>query len=416
MMNKILGLLINNQLLPVVIKPLAPVPIAGPNINRASVDIGIGLIEHGGGLFDTWTQLAYKKPPEDLFGRIFWSAGVLGQLIISTFTFPAALGAFLLEESVQSAGMGAYILMSAKQYDLLSDYLPLYKAIINGSEVAAKTMATLNPVTGGAVIIYMQAAKLSEQAFEQVTNAKLLEQAKTDETARQKLLNSQQYGTLVIKSSPSDAEIYLDQTPLGLLTPETIKNVPAGKHFISLAKYNTKTEMYDAYTFNVTVKPAEKIEMMVRIPVGTKDDITDPNATDQETGPKLPDFITAEVRGESNYDGDTFTTTTSEKVRVLGIDAPEIGRPYADLAKEFLASKIIDHKLELRIQTHLPIDAYGRTLALVYYRDENISVSIVAAGLAKAFIAEDARYDDTRIREAERIAKERRIGIWSEIP
>ena len=74
---------------------------------KKSIDDAKELLSIGGDMFETWTSLAYQKPPNDILGRILWSAGVLGQLIISVFTFPAALGAFLLEESVQSYGMGA---------------------------------------------------------------------------------------------------------------------------------------------------------------------------------------------------------------------------------------------------------------------------------------------------------------------
>jgi endonuclease YncB( thermonuclease family) len=77
-----------------------------------------------------------------------------------------------------------------------------------------------------------------------------------------------------------------------------------------------------------------------------------------------------------------------------------------------MGGKLLDHKVDVKIQTHLPIDTYGRTLAVVTYRDENVAVSSIAAGLAKALIFDDATYDPTRYREAEVLAKTRKVGIW----
>jgi endonuclease YncB( thermonuclease family) len=94
------------------------------------------------------------------------------------------------------------------------------------------------------------------------------------------------------------------------------------------------------------------------------------------------------------------------------MDAPETGQPIADQSKDFMATKLLDHKVDIRIQTYLPIDTYGRTLAIATYRDENVAVSSIANGLARALIFNDATYDPTRYREAEAIAKSRKIGIW----
>ena len=385
-------------------------------IIKNNIRVGQALQEHGGGLFDTWTQLAYKEPPKDLFGRIFWSLGVLGQLVISVFTFPCALAAFLLEESVQSAGMGAYMLASAKDYESLVTYLEPYKAMIDGCEIGAKTMATLNPITGGAVIIYMQAARMSMGAFAQVTARQLQLQAEKDEKLRNQLLDDAKYGTINIKSTPTGARIFLDGIDTELETPETFKRLEAGKLMVDLLKEKPTTGETWAIKFNTTITPGKKKEMTIHIPKVKPAAEGTGKVEETPEEPKLPNFIKSEVKGDYAIDGDTFVTKTGEHIRLLGIDAPELGRPYADLAKELLNSKTADKTVELSIQTHLPIDAYGRTLALCYYRDENLSVTLVSAGLARAFIADDARYDPKRILEAERIAKERRIGIWSEIP
>jgi endonuclease YncB( thermonuclease family) len=374
------------------------------------------LMKHGEGLYETWTSLAYQDPPKDMFGRILWSFGVLGQLLISTFTFPAALGCFLLEEAVQTYGMGAYMLSTAKSYDTLDTYLDGYKHFIDAATTGTKTLASLNPMTGGAVLLYMSAATSSYTAFRDVCDKKLLEQAVTDEKALKKLLDSQKYGSLSIKSIPSDADIIINGVDTETLTPETFKQLEAGNYIISLSKYSKTRETTDIYTFNINITAGIKKEVLIRIPEDVTGDGEKPDSIIDTDTPQLPDMIKSQVKGEHVTDGDTFVTTSGEKIRLLGIDAPELGRPYADLAKTFLEGKTVGKSVELSIQTHLPTDTYGRTLAMCYYRDENLSVSLVAAGLAKVFIANDARYDTTRLKEAERIAKERRIGIWSDLP
>jgi len=206
---------------------------------------GRSLMEHAGGLYATWTDLAYEEPPEDLLGRIIWSAGVIGQLIVSTFTFPAALGSFLLEESVQSYGMGAYMLSTADAWEELDDYLDYYKAFIEAAEIGVKTLATVNPVTGGAVLIYMQAAKASQRAFRAIAEKGIQKQVESDRALRKKGLQNQNFGDIRIESRPSSAEIWLDSENLEVLTPKTLTKTEAGGHLLTRRHYNTKTENWD---------------------------------------------------------------------------------------------------------------------------------------------------------------------------
>ena len=46
-------------------------------------------------------------------------------------------------------------------------------------------------------------------------------------------------GDVYVKSSPGGADIYLDNIQTGKLTPATLQDVPAGKHFIKVIKGNT---------------------------------------------------------------------------------------------------------------------------------------------------------------------------------
>jgi micrococcal nuclease len=94
---------------------------------------------------------------------------------------------------------------------------------------------------------------------------------------------------------------------------------------------------------------------------------------------------------KSVYDGDTFTTSSGEKVRLACIDTPEMkntakkkaDKPAAIAARDFLKALIGTADLTIeRIQT----DLYGRTVARVYTPDgRELSQEMINSGHAKLF-------------------------------
>ena len=124
-------------------------------------------------------------------------------------------------------------------------------------------------------------------------------------------------------------------------------------------------------------------------------------------------MINAEVTGDHAIDGDTFVTTTGERIRLLAIDAPEIGRQWAEEATEALGLMIEDKKIQLKIQSNKPLDQYGRTLALCSNYKGDISVFQLSSGLARTDFFPDDIYDTTKYTAAEQLARDRKIGIWS---
>jgi len=455
------------------------------------------------GLEEEWVKVAYKKPPEDLWGRIWWYGRVLTQMILATFTLPAALGGFLLEEGVQSMGMGGYLLSTADRWEELIDYTDHMETFIDTAEMAAKNLAYMAPITGGAVLMYMEAARKQTMAFKRSAWYNWMKQLETDDIQRLKELNKQTYGSIRMSSSPSQAEIWLDNinteqltpqtykdmnpgdyeiqlrhyskqretwdvwagtisitagkhkeimlhipetikgeeeptpgattgtlrllsapsnaqiwlngTDTGMLTPETFKNMEPGTYHIELRAFSRKLKIWDSYAFDVEIKLDEKLEMKVNIPGEAYDAIRTPDEIDEEDTPKLPDFIKAEVTGDRAKDGDTFVTISDETVRLIGIDTPELGRPYASLAAKFLQDNIEDKELTIKIQTHRPFDIYGRTLAEVRNYKGNINVALLAAGLARQDWFEEDIFDRTRYQAAEDLARARGVGIWGGI-
>jgi len=367
------------------------------------------------GLYDTWIHYATKKPPKDLFGKIIYFFGLIGQMVLSLLTFPAGMAAFLIEEATQAMGMGAYMLVQGRLWEELEDYLEKFKDTITAGKTTVEGLAVINPITGATVLNYLSMAEYQYNAMKALVEKKLQEKAEKDEETRKKLMEAQKYGSLQLLSQPTNAEIWIDGENTEKLTPETFKNLEVGEHVIELRKYSVKRETWDIFSFTIGIEAGIKKEVMVRIPPTITSDEESGEEPEEKSTPQLPDFIFAEVEGDYAIDGDTFVTVTGEKIRVYGIDAPEIGRPYAEEAKEMLQSLIEDKKIRIKIQSDKPLDGYGRTLAECRSYKGNIGVLILAAGLAKTDIFPDDKFDPTRYIAAEKSAQERRVGIWSEM-
>ena len=120
-------------------------------------------------------------------------------------------------------------------------------------------------------------------------------------------------------------------------------------------------------------------------------------------------------------DGDTVRLTSGERVRLVGIDAPEIGRdgepdePFAREGRQalqaFLAAS--QNRIEL-VPAREHEDRYGRTLAYLYRPDgASIQGHLLAEGMAMAvFVAPNLALADC-LMARERLARESDRGIWS---
>lgn len=115
--------------------------------------------------------------------------------------------------------------------------------------------------------------------------------------------------------------------------------------------------------------------------------------------------ISCKVVGIS--DGDTLTCLQDRKplkVRLLHIDAPESGQPDGKNAKQALAALAFKKQVQLHATGY---DKYGRLLAEVYEGSQNINLTLVQQGWAWAYVQTKPLY-----KEAELIAKNKRIGLW----
>lgn len=126
---------------------------------------------------------------------------------------------------------------------------------------------------------------------------------------------------------------------------------------------------------------------------------------------------------ESVTDGDTITVNyngVSEKVRLIGIDTPELVHPdesknvpFGAVTHGFTKESLEGKEIELEFDTQ-ERDQYGRLLAYVWIDGIMFNKTILAAGMAKvAAYPPNVLYveDFTAIQS---VAREQKIGIWEE--
>jgi len=118
------------------------------------------------------------------------------------------------------------------------------------------------------------------------------------------------------------------------------------------------------------------------------------------------------------YDGDTVVLEDGRKIRLLGINTPEIqhrdklAEAGGDEAKRWLSDKLKNTKVRLEMGVE-KTDKYGRTLAhLVTEKKEHINLQLVVAGLASVSIyPPDLLYVSELVRAQDQ-AEQAKLGIW----
>jgi len=135
---------------------------------------------------------------------------------------------------------------------------------------------------------------------------------------------------------------------------------------------------------------------------------------------------------ERVIDGDTIDVvlpdpvnrTTATRVRLWGIDAPEIdhgtgsfggpAEPWGEESKAFAANLVEGAVVTLRLEPHRTRDRYDRLLAHVEAPDGvNLSRELLVAGLARVYEGEQHRHLNW-YGQGELIAKRKKAGIWSD--
>ena len=112
------------------------------------------------------------------------------------------------------------------------------------------------------------------------------------------------------------------------------------------------------------------------------------------------------------HDGDTLTLLTGRnkevKVRLEGIDAPEIGQAFGTASKQSLSELVFGREVTVRSSG---TDDYGRHLGNVYVGDRWANLEQVARGMAWQYV----HYNhDPKLRAAEIHARAEHLGLWKD--
>ena len=96
------------------------------------------------------------------------------------------------------------------------------------------------------------------------------------------------------------------------------------------------------------------------------------------------------------------------RVRLDGIDCPELKQEYGDSAK--MATVALCFNKRVRVEK-TGVDSYGRTLAFIYADDLCINKELLRLGLAWHY----ADYNsDPELAQLEQDARKNKIGLWSQ--
>ncbi|MEW6068389.1 MAG: thermonuclease family protein [Nitrospirota bacterium] len=120
------------------------------------------------------------------------------------------------------------------------------------------------------------------------------------------------------------------------------------------------------------------------------------------------------------HDGDTVSViinSKEEKVRLIGIDAPEISqRPWGKRSQEYLETVLSSSGWKVKLETDIEKkDKYGRILVYLWSDDDKmINLLMVKSGNAMLYtVPPNVKHVDEFI-SAQREAKDKRLGIWGE--
>ena len=124
-----------------------------------------------------------------------------------------------------------------------------------------------------------------------------------------------------------------------------------------------------------------------------------------------------------HVDGDTFEVylenpppgpASSERVRLLGIDTPERGEPWAAEAQEYVERRVGADPVYLAFDFRRR-DRFDRLLAYVYLSDGTLlNAALMSEGLARIYRGDDSIHFFAQFERLEADARRQRSGVWTD--
>lgn len=118
-------------------------------------------------------------------------------------------------------------------------------------------------------------------------------------------------------------------------------------------------------------------------------------------------------------DGDTYQLDNKEKIRLIGVNTPEIHHPtkgteyFGQEADEFAKGLLLNKKVTLKYDISQR-DKYGRLLAYVYLSDGTlVNALLVQEGYAEIMtVPPNVKFADLFLK-LEREARKKKLGLWA---
>ena len=107
-------------------------------------------------------------------------------------------------------------------------------------------------------------------------------------------------------------------------------------------------------------------------------------------------------------DGDTFVLTNKQEIRLMSVNAPEVGLCGSQEATDKLKSLIEGKKVRLEGDIN---DRFGRLLALVYIDDQLVNKEMILSGWAR--FTSTASIESENLKAAFQKIKTEKLGVFS---
>ncbi|MCL4877323.1 MAG: thermonuclease family protein [Anaerolineae bacterium] len=131
-----------------------------------------------------------------------------------------------------------------------------------------------------------------------------------------------------------------------------------------------------------------------------------------ENLPVRPENLTT-VTVTHVVDGDTVDLADGTRIRLIGINTPELDQPYYDEATQFTRALLENKQVGLEFDAD-ELDQYDRTLAYLWIGDELANYTIVRSGWANSLsIQPNVKYA-VYIEQAQEKAAAEGAGIWQQ--
>ncbi len=121
----------------------------------------------------------------------------------------------------------------------------------------------------------------------------------------------------------------------------------------------------------------------------------------------------------SVHDGDTLLVLDKarrhHRIRLAGIDAPELGQPFGRRSKEELARQVVDKSVTIKWRKS---DRYGRLVGKVLVGGVDANLTQVSSGMAwhyTEYAKEQSADDRALYTSAEQVAQQESRGLWRDI-